>query len=44
MLEDSSVELIFAVTEEGTISLGVDSDRVDEITHKLKLTVVSSGN
>ncbi|MFC3455018.1 trypco2 family protein [Amycolatopsis speibonae] len=39
VLKDSSVELVFAITEEGTISLGLDNERKDEITHKLKLTL-----
>jgi hypothetical protein len=42
VLRDGSVELVFAVTEEGTISLGMESEQGDEITHKLKLTLMSS--
>jgi hypothetical protein len=41
VLKDSSVELIFAVTEDGTISLEVESEQADEVTHKLKLTLAS---
>lgn len=32
---------MFAVTEEGTISLGAESDRADETTHKLNLTLAA---
>jgi hypothetical protein len=39
VLKESSVELVFVVTEEGVISLGVDTEHGDETTHKLKLTV-----
>jgi len=38
LLKESTVELTFAVTDDGTISLGIDGDTRDEITHKLKLT------
>jgi hypothetical protein len=43
VLKESSVELVFAVTEEGTISLGVESERSDETTHKLKLMLAATG-
>jgi hypothetical protein len=39
LLKESSVELVFAVTESGSISLGLDAAAKDEITHKLKLTL-----
>ncbi len=39
-LTDSTVELTFAVTREGTIKLGVDGALGDEITHTLRLTLV----
>ncbi|GAA1852989.1 hypothetical protein GCM10009687_19650 [Asanoa iriomotensis] len=37
VMDSSSVELTFAVTEEGTISLGVDGELRDELTHTVKL-------
>lgn len=37
LMDSSSVELTFAVTEEGTISLGVDGELRDELTHTVKL-------
>lgn len=39
LLKESSVELVFAVTESGSISLGLNAEAKDEITHKLKLTL-----
>lgn len=39
-LKRSSVEISFAVTEEGTISLGVDGGLTDELTHTLRLGLV----
>jgi Trypsin-co-occurring domain 2 len=36
-LTDSSVDISFAVTAEGTISLGVDGGLTDEVTHTLTL-------
>lgn len=39
LLKESSVELTFAVTETGSISLGLDTETKDEITHKLKMTL-----
>jgi Trypsin-co-occurring domain 2 len=39
-LTDSTVEISFAVTAEGTISLGVDGSLTNELTHTLKLSLV----
>jgi hypothetical protein len=39
VLKESTVELTFAVTREGAISLGVSGETRDEVTHKLKLTL-----
>jgi hypothetical protein len=39
VLKDSTVELSFAVTDDGSISLGIDGDFKDEITHTLRLTL-----
>lgn len=38
-LEESSVELSFAVTEDGSITLGFDVGAQHEVFHKLKVTV-----
>lgn len=40
VLTDSTVELVFAVTREGTIKLGVDAAIGDDVTHTLRLTLV----
>ena len=37
VLQDSTVKLAFAVTAEGTISIGVDGSLSDELTHTLIL-------
>lgn len=39
VLKESTVELSFALTEDGSISLGLDAETKDELTHKLKVTV-----
>ena len=39
-LTDSTVELVFAVTREGTIKLGVDGAVGDDVTHTLRMTLV----
>jgi len=39
-LGESSVNISFAVTAEGTISLGVDSSLANELTHTLTLGLV----
>lgn len=39
VLKESTVELSFAITEDGTISLGLDGHAADEITHRLKVTL-----
>jgi hypothetical protein len=39
LLKESTVELSFAVTETGSISLGIDREAGDEVTHKLKITL-----
>ncbi|MBB4684873.1 trypco2 family protein [Amycolatopsis jiangsuensis] len=43
LLKESTVELSFALTEEGSISLGLDAASKDELTHKLKITVAPTG-
>jgi hypothetical protein len=40
ILNDSNITLTFAVTSEGSISIGVDSSISDEVTHSLILSVV----
>jgi len=37
LLQDSTVELSFAVTQDGSISLGIDGGLKNEITHTLRL-------
>jgi hypothetical protein len=39
-LTDGTVTIAFAVTREGTITLGVDGELGDELTHTLKLSLV----
>lgn len=39
VLQDSSVELTFAVSEDGTISFGAEGDLRDEITHTMRLSL-----
>jgi hypothetical protein len=39
VLRDSSVELTFAVSEDGTVSFGVDGDLRDEVTHTMRLSL-----
>jgi Trypsin-co-occurring domain 2 len=36
-LRTGSVELVFGVTDQGTVSLGANSELTDEITHTLRL-------
>ena len=38
-LRDSAVELSFGVAENGTISLGIDGELKDEVTHMMRLTI-----
>ena len=38
-LRDSGVELSFGVAQDGTISLGIDGELTDEITHTLRVTI-----
>ena len=38
-LLDSLVELSFGVAEDGTISLGIDTELKDEITHTMRVTI-----
>lgn len=40
MLNDAKITLSFAVTAEGTISIGIDGSMNDEITHSLALGLV----
>jgi hypothetical protein len=42
LLNDSTIELAFAVTSDGRISLGATGEFKDEVTHKLKVTLVAS--
>jgi hypothetical protein len=42
LLKESMVELAFAVTDTGSISLGFDGEAKDEITHKLKITLAAA--
>lgn len=39
ILKNSNVELAFAVTEDGTISLGIEGELKDEITHTIRLSL-----
>lgn len=41
LLKESTVELVFAITDTGSISLGVDGETSDEITHTLKITLAA---
>lgn len=38
-LQDSAMDLSFGVSRDGTISLGVDGELTDEITHTLRITI-----
>ncbi len=38
-LDDSAMELSFGVSRDGSISLGVDGELADEITHTLRVTI-----
>jgi hypothetical protein len=42
ILKDSSVELAFAVSEDGTISLGVEGELRNEITHTMRLSLAAA--
>lgn len=42
VLTESSVNISFAVTEEGTISLGVDGGLSNEVTHTLAVALVAA--
>ncbi|HET6499790.1 MAG TPA: trypco2 family protein [Amycolatopsis sp.] len=42
LLKESTVELAFAVTETGSISLGLDGETQDAITHQLKITLAAA--
>lgn len=44
LLEDASVELSFAVTKEGSITLGFNGELKDEITHTLRLGLAAAGS
>lgn len=39
LLKESTVELTFAITEDGAVSLGLTGNTQDEVTHKLKITM-----
>ena len=43
-LEESSVELSFAVTEDGSITLGFEVGAQSEVCHKLKVTVATAAS
>lgn len=38
-LQDSTVELTFGVAADGTISLGIDGELKDEVTHTIRMTI-----
>jgi hypothetical protein len=40
ILNDAKITLSFAMTAEGSISIGIDDSMNDEITHSLSLTIV----
>ena len=42
LLKESSIELTFTVTDTGSISLGLNAEDRDEITHKLKLVLATA--
>jgi hypothetical protein len=42
-LQDSTIELSFGVSQDGTISLGIDGELTDEITHTLRVTIARPG-
>lgn len=42
LLQESTVELTFAVTQDGSISLGVEGEAKDAITHKLRITLAAA--
>jgi hypothetical protein len=39
LLDTATVELVFAITSTGTISIGIDHEDANEITHTLHLTL-----
>ncbi|SIM67080.1 trypco2 family protein [Micromonospora cremea] len=43
VLETATVELVFGVTDEGTISVGVEGELTDEITNTLRIELVRAG-
>lgn len=43
LLKESTVELTFAITEDGTVSLGFTGNTQDEVTHQLTITVITTG-
>ncbi|MFG2049841.1 trypco2 family protein [Micromonospora sp. NPDC048935] len=42
VLRTGSVELVFGVTEQGTISVGAEGELTDEITHTLRIELVAA--
>jgi len=40
ILNDSTITISFAITTEGTISIGIDGSLSDEVTHTLSLALV----
>jgi hypothetical protein len=42
-LQDGTVELAFGVTADGTISLGIDGELKDEVTHTMRITLIQHG-
>jgi len=42
-LRDSTVELSFGISRDGTISLGIDGELTDEVTHTLRVTIARPG-
>ena len=43
ILQDTLIELSFGVTEDGNISLGIDGELANEITHTMRLTIAKPG-
>ncbi|PWR13264.1 hypothetical protein DKT68_01300 [Micromonospora acroterricola] len=43
VLRTGTVELVFGVTDEGTISVGVEGELTDEITNTLRIELVGAG-
>lgn len=44
VLKESAVELVFAITDSGSISLAIEAETKNELTHKLKLSLGTRSN